>query len=1413
MAFDAGGNLYVTNFGDITAGAIIKVSNTGKVLAQYSSQNYLAPESAVTDGYSRLYVGQAGNGAGNIGPNSIHMLDFAGNELTELTVAEDRRGADWIDLASDRCTMRYTSEGSLVKRFNVCTGVQLSDFAGGLHGAYAIRILADGGAVVADTDRIVRLNASGAVTQTYDAPGEDQWFALDLTPDGASFWAGNVTTANVYKFDLASGAIVASFHAGNGQVGGIGVYNPARFAFAGPPEPQTYGNGPGAHGTDPTNRTSEPVNTATGNYMSSALDAHLPGRGLALDFARSYNSLDTAIGVLGQGWTHSFAGRLVTNGDGSVTVAVEGGARLSFTSGGIGGFVSPPGVTDVLTTRGGGYDLRRRDGLLSHFDATGNLIAESDRNGNALTLTYTTGQLTKVSDPVGRSIDLTYDPSGRLASLAVPPGRTVRYTYDVNGRLATVTDLGGGITTYGYDSAGRLASITDANSHQVVRNTYGSDGRVSQQRDPRDKLTTFTWDPATETATMTDPRGGVWTDVYRGGVLVETSDPLGHATGYLFDPTYHLAAIVDRNGGTTSFEYDSAGNLTRRSVPAALRYSAELFTYNTANDILTSTDRRGNVTTSTYDGAGNVLTKTGPAPVSAQTTYTYDPTGTGLVFSVKDPRGKTTSLAYDAQANLSRITSPLGEKTTFTSDAAGRRLTTVEARGNATGADPTQYTTTTTYNGLDEALTVTDPLTHVTTATYDLVGDRLTSRDANNHTTTWTYDAANHVDSVTNADSKTTSYSYDDAANLASVTNARLNQTTFGYDLAGRRTSETRPLGRVWSYGYDANGNRTSIIDANGNGTPTAGDGTTTTTYDALNRVKTVTYSDATPAVSFTYDGNSNRTQMTDGATSTYTYDVNDRLTRVVRGTTQLDHTYDAAGNRLTRSPLGGSTVTYTYDDDSRMATMVVGTATTAYGYDLASHPVSTTLPSGNGYIETRTYDRAGRLTEVKNAKGATTLSRNTFTLDSVGNPLASITAGGTITYAYDVVDRLTQACYATACAAPGDNFRRYTYDAMGNRLTEVRDTGTTTYTYDTLDQLTATTGPAGNVAYVFDRNGNDTTAGAKTFSYDLANRTKTAVVAGTTYTNTYDGDGYRVQTSTGTQANKKTNFQWDSSVAVPLLILETDGNGSLLREYRYGNRLVSLQAGNNSYYYALDGLGSVSNMTSSTGATLWTETYQPFGELKTEVKSSNQAPVNFMKFAGEYLDPTALYHLRARQYDPTTGRFLATDPLRPGVGEPAQSPYVYADDRPTSRIDPTGRDSNGACVSINIGGGPGQLVADLCVVKTTSGQGGVTLALGGGAGANLDIIGGVGYQHSNADTVSDLGNYFGEFGGSATLGLGGYANVFGGAGRCQGKIVNGFNAGATAGVGASVSANGTYTFAFQLTGPPDPPCYARPLK
>jgi RHS repeat-associated protein len=62
------------------------------------------------------------------------------------------------------------------------------------------------------------------------------------------------------------------------------------------------------------------------------------------------------------------------------------------------------------------------------------------------------------------------------------------------------------------------------------------------------------------------------------------------------------------------------------------------------------------------------------------------------------------------------------------------------------------------------------------------------------------------------------------------------------------------------------------------------------------------------------------------------------------------------------------------------------------------------------------------------------------------------------------------------------------------------------------------------------------------------------------------------------------------------------------------------------------------------------------------------------MQFTGEYLDPTGLYHLRARQYDPQLGRFLSRDPLEPQRDAPYVSVYAYVNDYPTVAKDPSGQ-------------------------------------------------------------------------------------------------------------------------------------------
>ena len=78
-----------------------------------------------------------------------------------------------------------------------------------------------------------------------------------------------------------------------------------------------------------------------------------------------------------------------------------------------------------------------------------------------------------------------------------------------------------------------------------------------------------------------------------------------------------------------------------------------------------------------------------------------------------------------------------------------------------------------------------------------------------------------------------------------------------------------------------------------------------------------------------------------------------------------------------------------------------------------------------------------------------------------------------------------------------------------------------------------------------------------------------------------------------------------------------------------------------------------MTDITSATGASLaWTE-YTPFGTIRASGATS-QAPTNLFRFIGEYRDgTTGLYHLRARQYDPTAGAAGAETFVTGGLAGP----------------------------------------------------------------------------------------------------------------------------------------------------------------
>jgi hypothetical protein len=215
MAFDAAGNLYVARWRrdamGLTGNTVEKYNvlglSTGKVGSGYDCD----PHTLAFAPGSVTYVGEGGcRGA---------ILKFVAGQTTPtvMPVAPDNQGVFWMELAPDGCTVLYTSYGPNVKRFDVCTGAQLADFnleplPGGA--AQDLRVLPDGGVLVSSGEVVARLDAAGALVQTYQGPPESTLYSgLDLVGDD-TFWVANYYTSNVYRFDLVTGAVLASFNAG-----------------------------------------------------------------------------------------------------------------------------------------------------------------------------------------------------------------------------------------------------------------------------------------------------------------------------------------------------------------------------------------------------------------------------------------------------------------------------------------------------------------------------------------------------------------------------------------------------------------------------------------------------------------------------------------------------------------------------------------------------------------------------------------------------------------------------------------------------------------------------------------------------------------------------------------------------------------------------------------------------------------------------------------------------------------------------------------------------------------------------------------------------------------------------------------------------------------------------------------------
>src|SRR5712691_3475972 len=232
------------------------------------------------------------------------------------------------------------------------------------------------------------------------------------------------------------------------------------------------------------------VNSHSGEFSPTAVDVVIPGRGLSFAFVRQYRSGQSQDdGPLGKGWTFSYAKRLERAGQ---EILYHDGFGLvhRFTPE-AGGTVykAPPGLYAVLRVEATRALLLQRFGVSLLFqqpDAGGRLLALRDANGNGLNFKYGPDSV-HVFDPLGREITITYT-AGRVSQLSDHAGRVWQYSYNTDGCLVEVVrpaaDESSAVTRirYGYDAALRLASITDPKGQTFLETTYDQQGRVARQQ-------------------------------------------------------------------------------------------------------------------------------------------------------------------------------------------------------------------------------------------------------------------------------------------------------------------------------------------------------------------------------------------------------------------------------------------------------------------------------------------------------------------------------------------------------------------------------------------------------------------------------------------------------------------------------------------------------------------------------------------------------------------------------------------------------------------------------------------------------------------------------------------------------------------------------------------------------------------
>ena len=644
----------------------------------------------------------------------------------------------------------------------------------------------------------------------------------------------------------------------------------------------------------------------------------------------------------------------------------------------------------------------------------------------------------------------------------------------------------------------------------TINNNYYSTGRL-QSRSVYGVVDTYTYDGDGNLRTVTNPMGDVVTySDYKLGTPRREVHPEGIVINRAVNNDGTVSWQEDGGGNRTTYSYDNMRRIQSITTPLASDNNIAV-SWSIGNGITRVTTRGAWVNTSVYDGNGNFLSENS---AGIRKRYGYD--------------------VYDRKTYESYpyTTGSGNEGIGFQYDSHGRLL----AKNFNNGASITyRYLNT-------NATQVTDENNHITTYAYRRFGNPFDNGE---------------VSSVSNAESSTAIYYY-----LNGLVDRVVQEGVtldYGYNAKWQLTSEIRPETGLITFGRDNIGNMTSRRVATS--------GTTTYTYDDLNRIERIVYPSS----------------ITSGNIIEYDYNLQGHVNKLKRGNFEWLYDYNDNGF-LTREQLKISlsssshpldpdsdgyyspVLNYNYNSNDVMSQITYPSGSViALSPDSSGRPtkvgslVSNVQYYDNGQVKSYNYGNGLTFSSSQNSKRlpsgrvvSNDILNATYQYDfgrNIKSIVDNLSPSNSLTLTYDGLNRLT-----TAVGDWGSG--SIIYNRRGDITSKVIGSESITYNYNTTTRRLDSISGAQSNNYSYDIYGNINSNGLFNYTYNAAGNMETASSVSGSFLASfqYDANNRRSYQSFPNQLDKYSVYS-----AQGQLLFEMTADGSQATDYYYlGDQLVA---------------------------------------------------------------------------------------------------------------------------------------------------------------------------------------------------------------------------------------------------------------